>query len=173
MIGVLYLLISLLVAVGIAAPYRNRGVVANSPLVLHWMFLNHEEIRVDIEWNHKSFAPIILARNMVGTDLWLCSKENVTQEYQLTDRWAYDHAAPILDTDSSHDGIGTDDLLNKSVAETDAGMVCSFTRKLNTGDNKDKVLMRGHTYQLCSFVSSTPNLQMHNRDLSNIFCWYW
>lgn len=45
---------------------------------MYWTFLSNKELRVEIEWNHKSFAPIILARNMVGTDLWLCSKESVT-----------------------------------------------------------------------------------------------
>lgn len=52
-------------------------------------------------------------------------------------------------------------------------MTCSFTRKLKTGDHKDKELVRGVTYQLCSFLSTQPNLHMHNSDLSNIFCFYW
>lgn len=78
-----------------------------------------------------------------------------------------------MDVDGSHDGIGTDDFRDKTVFETEFGMTCSFTRLLNTGDHKDKILVRGETYQLCSFRSSSPNLQMHHEDLSDIFCWYW
>ena len=143
MTGWLCLLLLPLLLTAVAVPFRNRGVVPGSPLVMHWTFLNQEQLRIDIEWNRNSFAPIILARNMVGTDLWLCSKESVTESYEITDRWAYDHAPPILDTDSSHDGLGTDDLTDKSVEEDENRIVCSFTRKLNTGDHKDKLLVRG------------------------------
>jgi hypothetical protein len=52
-------------------------------------------------------------------------------------------------------------------------MICTFTRKLNTGDLKDKVLVKGETYHLCSIDTDSPYLKKHNNDLSNIYCYYW
>lgn len=62
--------------------------------------------------------------------------------------------------------------MNINVTIIDNQLICSFRRKLNTGDLFDVTLHKNHVLKVCSQDSPTTSLVKH-KTLKDVFCFNW
>jgi len=66
---------------------NSSGTVAGTNLTLLWSFPDSQYIDLTIEWKQPTYFTLMLGDTMVKSDLWVCSLENGTEKWTVTDRW--------------------------------------------------------------------------------------
>jgi len=130
-----------------------------SPTYGLWYYIDGDELTVryqtaSLGWVGLGIEPDL--NTMKNADIYFCRLwPNLTAE--ITDRYALDVGPPALDISIG----GEDNILEFSVEHIDGNTICQFTRKVDTGDKWDKVILGGQTKLMFAFNPETTDLVYH------------
>jgi hypothetical protein len=134
---------------------------------LWWEFVGGDSISIVFQMIGNSYTAFGIGSGMTNADIVVSFTQSNGQRY-VRDYYTPTPGSPRLDTDNG----GTDDLTNTFIASDGWGQPSKtwFTRKLNTGDSKDNVIVNGTNNFIYAFGEEgiAGQLQYHGPNRNQI-----
>mgnify|MGYP000846909988 FL=1 len=136
----------------------SKKVSLKKGYTLHFDFLNDTFIGL-IEFNiSNGFFGLGFGTNMTNADIIAFETNN--NEITVTDRWSKEHGKPSLDTELG----GTNDVTRLGYELSGGVSKVKFSRKMNTGDKYDKVIVNGENDMIFSYSTTSKVLDYHENN---------